>query len=1060
MLRGAAMGLSLTQSDNSMKTNQIPANVRRHLRPARRALVLTSLAALLALAQPGRLSAQYVHFADTNLEQALSVALSVPVGSITTNEMLGLTYFNGGGENIQDTTGLETAQNLTQLFLSYDPLTNFSGLAQLSKLNRLYLYGCQLSNVSFLGGLTNLTNLDLTYNSISNAAPISNLARLSSLSLADNPLSDLSPITGLARLNALILYSTQITNIPSLNNLTNLTYLELSGNSTLTNASNLAGLSSLTYLDLDDDPVSDVSMLSGLTNLDDLYLNSAGVADLSPLIPLAHLQYLDVSDTPVTNAFVLSNLTGLYYLSAESIGLTNAAFVANLPALGNLDLEWNQLSDAGFLSQLSQLYYAGLDGNQLTSLPNLSGMTSLTSLSLNNNQLTNIDGASGATGLQELDLEQNQLATLPPLAGLANLTWLDLYENPLTTLAGLAGLTNLDNLQMSDINTLTNFDALAQLTALQSLDAELSGLSDLAPLATLTNLNSLYLNDDDVGDVEPLGLLTNLTDLSLYGNVLTSVDALTNLPSLYYLDMRFNLIDFSPGSHNADDLQFLENEVDWVYYQPQHSPLPQFGIAVQPADQTVAAGATATFSVTVNSSISPLQYQWQFQDANLPGQTTDTLTLPGVQNNQAGRYRVRVTDNTVSGWHIYSRTAQLVVQGGGQPAAPDLTVTGSVGVSPNPVAAGNNPAVSYTVLNQGNGDAPVSHTQIQINPGSSSASTVQIVHSTPAIPAGSSITENVTVPIPASTSPGAYTVYVTLDYDNAIGQSDTDNDTAQTSIGALTILPPLTLAQAVNAPNLTFTTGGDAPWFVEYTNTYNGAAAAVQSGHIGYSQGSWLSTTVTGPGTLSFWWNVDPDNGDTLVCSGSALDTQWEYYLFADFPDQWVYETIEVPSGPCTFRWTYGKNVNDSYHTDAGWLDDVTYISHLPVLTISSQQWKYPGMSCTIASSVSGASIDSFQWYLNGAPVSGGTINGYGPFTATCANAGGYSLVVSNAYGTVTNSAELVVAPLFYQITDLGTLWPGNGTTYTCGLNNWGDVVGYCVSNSISMDTPGFGPRA
>ena len=358
-----------------------------------------------------------------------------------------------------------------------------------------------------------------------------------------------------------------------------------------------------------------------------------------------------------------------------------------------------------------------------------------------------------------------------------------LYDNPLTSLAGLAGLTNLKSLEMSEINTLTNFDALAQLTALQSLDAESCGLSDLAPLATLANLNSLYLDDDDVGDIEPLGNLTNLTYLYLEENVLTSIAPLTNLPSLYYLDARYNLIDFQPRWHSANDLQFLENEVDWVYYEPQYSPLPQFGIVVQPADQTVAAGSTATFSVTVSSSISPLQYQWQFQDAPLPGQTANTLTLPGVQTNQAGRYRVQVTDNTVSGWHIYSRSAQLVVQGGGGPTAPDLTVTGSVGLSPNRAGAGVNLTVSYTVFNQGNGDAPVSQTLVQVNPVSGGASAAGVVHPTPAITAGSSLTENVTVPIPASTPVGAYTVYVTLDYDDAIGQSDTDNDTAQTAIG-------------------------------------------------------------------------------------------------------------------------------------------------------------------------------------------------------------------------------------------------------------------------------------
>jgi hypothetical protein len=434
-----------------------------------------------------------------------------------------------------------------------------------------------------------------------------------------------------------------------------------------------------------------------------------------------------------------------------------------------------------------------LDNNQLTSLPNLAGLTSLTELTLNFNQLTNINAVTQVFSLQELDLEENQLTTLPPLAGLNNLTSLDLYENPLTTLDGLAGLTNLDFLEISDINTLTNFDALAQLTALQSLDAQGNGFSDLAPLATLANLSWLDLYGDDVGDVAPLAGLTNLTFLSLQQNVLTSIDPLTNLAALNDLYVTYNLIDFSSGAHNSNDLQFLQNKGVYVSYQPQYSPLPQFGIVVQPADQTAAAGATATFYVTVTNSTSPVHYQWQYQDAALPGQITNILTLPGVQTNQAGRYRVRVTDNA-SGWHIYSRSAQLVVQGGGGPTAPDLTVTGSVGVSPNPVQVGNNLTVSYTVFNQGNGDAPASHTLIQVNPGSSSASAVELVQQTPAITAGSFLTENVTVPIPVSTPAGAYTVYVTLDYDNAIGQSDTNNDAAQTDIGALSIQaspPPL-----------------------------------------------------------------------------------------------------------------------------------------------------------------------------------------------------------------------------------------------------------------------------
>jgi internalin A len=1026
-----------------MKSNQIPCNVQHRLRAGGRAFIVTSLAALLALTHPGRLSAQLVQFPDTNLENALSAALSVPAGSITAIEMQGLGQFNGNWRNIQDTTGLETAWNLTNLALMGDPLTNSAALARLTNLTRLDLYNCQLTNVSFLAGLTNLTYLELNYNPISNAAPISVLTRLTVLSMSDDTVSDISPFAGLTNLHTLDVSQNQITNIPPLTDLTNLTALSLQWNQALTNASQLAGLTGLYYLELDGDTISNYSMLAGLTNLDDLYLNSTGVADLSPLIPLADLQILEVSGAIVTNAFVLSNLTSLQYLQAENIGLTNAAFATNLPSLYSLDLAENRLTDAGFLSQMPQLENAYLDGNQLTRLPDLSGLASLSRLTLDDNHLTNIDGAAGAASLQDLSLEDNQLTNLPPLAGLYNLTSLDLYANPLTTLAGLDGLTNVTFLEMSDISTLTNFDALSQLTALQDLDAGESRFSDLAPLATLTNLNSLYLTDDDVGDLEPLRGLPNLTEIYLQENVLTSIDALTNLVSPDYLYLADNLIDFSSGMHNANDLQFLQNEGAYVQYLPQYSPLPQFGIAVQPADQAVFPGSTAVFSVTVNRSISPLHYQWQFQDADMPGQTADTLTLPGVQYNQAGRYRVRVTDTTVSGWHIYSRSAQLQVQGGtGTP--PDLTFVGAVETIPNPVHAGSMLTVSYTITNLG-GDAPTSNTRIEIKPASGGSDATAVVHSTSQIAAGAALADSATVPIPASAPPGTYTVYVTLDCDDSIGQVDRVNNVAQTAVGSLTILPPITFGAALNAPYLTFTTGGDAPWFVETTKTYDGISAA-QSGAIGQNQSSTLSTTVIGPGNISFWWTIDAGTGDALFFGypggGSGI---------ANRGGEWAYESsVEIPPGPATLNWEFWRDSSPDVGADAAWVGDITYTSYVPIISsvTCSPKSCYPGKSCVVTASLAGPPATSYQWYLNGAPIPGGTADSYGPFVAACSNSGTYSLVLSNSVGMVTNSGSLLVAPIFYQITDLGSIWSGGVYNYANGLNNFGDVVGSCESNS------------
>jgi hypothetical protein len=114
-------------------------------------------------------------------------------------------------------------------------------------------------------------------------------------------------------------------------------------------------------------------------------------------------------------------------------------------------------------------------------------------------------------------------------------------------------------------------------------------------------------------------------------------------------------------------------------------------------------------------------------------------------------------------------------------------------------------------------------------------------------------------------------------------------------------------------------------------------------------------------------------------------------------------------------------------------MGDVTFTSSvpsLPTVSISPQQWEFPGQTFTITSSVTGGTpLSGFQWYLNGNPIPGGTTNGYGPLTASYINAGTYTLLVSNPDAAVSNSTKVVVAPLFYQVTDLGALWPGEYST-------------------------------
>ena len=66
-------------------------------------------------------------------------------------------------------------------------------------------------------------------------------------------------------------------------------------------------------------------------------------------------------------------------------------------------------------------------------------------------------------------------------------------------------------------------------------------------------------------------------------------------------------------------------------------------ISVQPVSQNVVSGSNVAFTVAA-SGTPPLNYQWQMNGTNIMGQTNTTLTLTAVTTNNAGTYRVAITN--------------------------------------------------------------------------------------------------------------------------------------------------------------------------------------------------------------------------------------------------------------------------------------------------------------------------------------------------------------------------------------------------------------------------------
>lgn len=131
------------------------------------------------------------------------------------------------------------------------------------------------------------------------------------------------------------------------------------------------------------------------------------------------------------------------------------------------------------------------------------------------------------------------------------------------------------------------------------------------------------------------------------------------------------------------------------------------------------------------------------------------------------------------------------------------------------------------------------------------------------------------------------------------------------------------LGAVLDNTSLTWTTGGDATWFGQTDTAYDGFDAA-QSGTLSENQSSWLQTTVTGPGTMSFWWQVASEssiNGLQFSLDGTNL---WSIAGTSN----WAQCTFSITDYRThTLKWTYAKAPAVPTGSGCGWVDQVVWAS-------------------------------------------------------------------------------------------------------------------------------------
>jgi uncharacterized repeat protein (TIGR03803 family) len=260
----------------------------------------------------------------------------------------------------------------------------------------------------------------------------------------------------------------------------------------------------------------------------------------------------------------------------------------------------------------------------------------------------------------------------------------------------------------------------------------------------------------------------------------------------------------------------------------------------------------------------------------------------------------------------------------------------------------------------------------------------------------------------------------------------------------------------LNTTNLPWATMGDAAWFTETTNTYNGAPAAAQSGSVTGSQASTLSVTVNGPGTLTFFWSSianDPNQGFDYEFAVDGIDADDIYY-----GDTSWYQEFDpanglpyvIPAGQHVLSWTVSAN-GDTDPTEAGYLDDVMYVqAAVPTLAVTASptnglapllvQFTSPGMDSF------GNTVTNWNWAFG----DGSSSTAQTP-TYTYTNANSFSPVLT-AYSTYGAIPVTVIGPGIITVTSVSlnvTATPQSGVApltvqyYSPGT----DSGGYTVTN-------------
>jgi alpha-tubulin suppressor-like RCC1 family protein len=380
-------------------------------------------------------------------------------------------------------------------------------------------------------------------------------------------------------------------------------------------------------------------------------------------------------------------------------------------------------------------------------------------------------------------------------------------------------------------------------------------------------------------------------------------------------------------------------------------------IARQPIAGNAYSGATALLSVGA-AGAQPLSYQWQLNRANLVGATNALLTLTNVPTNRSGGYSVVVSNSL------------------GTASSADVTLTVIDSAPIIPVQPANQAAPSggnATFTLNAIGSLPLSY-QWQFNGAKIAGATQPMLNVT-----------NVT-----AANVGNYRVEVS----NAFGTTFSSN-------AALNLRPANDLfANRIKITGSSNTVAG------------SNAFATEEPGEPEHADN---------PGGSSVWWTwTAPTNGIVTVgTAGSSFDTLLAIYTGSSVSDLTLVASDDDNSTLLRSSVTFVGAAGADYQIAVDGFDGATGAVVLivwqsppgpPAIAIPLQSQNVDLGGCvTFSVTAAGLGPFGYEWLKNGALISGAAQSTFTIDNLQTGDAATYSVIVTNGYGGVTNSASLTL---------------------------------------------------